>query len=65
MRREEPGIRAWKKLGEAELGLAVGGLPPVTLIGPRKTPTWIYMEHTPDWAIANAQAVGFVPGKLD
>lgn len=65
MRREELSIRAWKRLGEAELGLAVGGLPKPTPLGPLKTPTWKYIDGTPGWAIANAIAAGYEVEHID
>jgi mersacidin/lichenicidin family type 2 lantibiotic len=49
---ESPAGASGAKLGEAELGLAMGG-------AWVKAPTWKYIDGTPDWAIANALSMGY------
>jgi hypothetical protein len=34
-------------------------MPPIQGPGRLKTPTWKYVDSTPEWAIANARAIGY------
>ena len=49
---------------EEMASVSAGALPPIQVLS-FKTPTWKYVEGTPQWAINAALAVGYEVEKLD